>query len=79
MNAIEPNRQSANAHDRQIAISEFYELKSELKAHSATDELQFATIREKLAEIGKVVNRISWAGWGVAGGVLALLYHTFFK
>jgi hypothetical protein len=78
MNAIEP-RQSANAHDRQIPLGEFYELRSELKAHTATDELQFESIREKLAEIGKVVNRISWAGWGVAGGVLALIYHTFFK
>ena len=76
MNTTEPR--AGNSHD-QIEISEFYELKTELRAHAATDQLQFDMIKEKLLTIGKALERISWAGWAIAGGVSILLYHTFAK
>ena len=77
MNTIEPR--PGNAHDNNIEIADFYDLRAELRTHAATDQLQFETIKEKLTEIGKILNRISWAGWPIAIGVLTLLYHTFAK
>jgi hypothetical protein len=77
MNTIEPR--PGNAHDNNIEIADFYDLRAELRTHSATDALQFEQIKLKLDEIGNIVSRISWAGWPIAIGVLTLLYHTFAK
>jgi hypothetical protein len=76
MNTSEPR--PGNTHDK-VELDQFYELRAELRTHAATDQLQFETIKEKLTEIGKILNRISWAGWPIAIGVLTLLYHTFAK
>jgi hypothetical protein len=77
MNTIEPR--PGNAHDNSIEIADFYDLRAELRTHSATDALQFDQIKFKLEEISKLLNRISWAGWPIAVGVLTLLYHSFAK
>ncbi|HYP35536.1 MAG TPA: hypothetical protein VEQ62_04290 [Stellaceae bacterium] len=69
---------AGNSHDP-VSLGDFYDLKAELRAHTATDALQFDHIKLKLDEIGKVVSRISWAGWPIAIGVITLLYHTFAK
>jgi hypothetical protein len=52
-------------------------VRSELSAHVQVDLLQFQTITEKLRDVSQAMNRISWAGWPIAGGVLVLLAKAF--
>ena len=71
----ENNQRPGNSHDP-VSLADFYDLKSELRAHTATDALQFDHIKAKLEQIGKTLERISWAGWPIAAGVIALLWRT---
>jgi hypothetical protein len=52
-------------------------VRSELSAHVQVDQLQFQTVTEKLRDVSQAMNRISWAGWPIAGGVLVLLAKAF--